>query len=54
MEVYDLKSDVYFGDLEEKKIDWRAESIENEDPDDEEIETPDDVKAILGFDPKDL
>jgi hypothetical protein len=44
---------VYFGKVNDKKVDWRK--FEEEDPDDEEMEeTPDDVKGILGFDPKKL
>jgi hypothetical protein len=33
--------------------DWRKD-VKDDDPDDEEIETPADVKAILGFDPREL
>lgn len=49
-----LKIDIGFGSATEKLPDWRkAKSIldlEN-DPDDDQIETPEDVKAMLGFDP---
>jgi len=31
-------------------LDWRAE-LEEDDPDDEQVQTPSDVTAILGFDP---
>lgn len=50
-------SDVHFGSVDNESPDWRAdEDLANEvDPDDEELdETPEDVIAILGFDPKDL
>lgn len=47
-----LKADVGFGGAETKLPNWRKAIQANEqDPDDEEIETPEDVKAILGFDP---
>lgn len=41
--------------IEPKKVDWRKTAHEtDQDPDDEELEeTPPDVKAQLGFDPKD-
>jgi len=55
MEVYDLESDVHFGEIKDRQVDWRSELIDDEDPDDEELETtPADVVAILGFDPKDM
>ena len=44
-------ADVYFSG---PPIDWRQELAEEVDPDDEEIETPPDVVAMLGFDPRDL
>jgi len=55
--VFDLPADVHFGDAKSAPIDWRAglHSVVDEDPDDEELpETPEDVTAILGFDPKEL
>lgn len=49
-EVFGLKADVELGS--EKLPDWRKADAES-DPDDEELdETPADVIAILGFDPK--
>ena len=52
MEVYEQESSVHFGEVGEP-INWRKGSIENdEDPDDEVLgKTPDDVIAVLGFDP---
>jgi len=52
--VYGRDSDVHFGGIDEPLPDWRAVKIPNdEDPDDEELDkTPPEVKAILGFDPK--
>lgn len=45
-------SDVYFGGVDLALPDWREEE-EEEDADDEELEeTPPDVVAVLGFDPK--
>lgn len=49
-----LKVDVGFGDAEAALPDWRKskEAGDTEvDPDDEQIETTEDVKAVLGFDP---
>ena len=44
--------DVHFGDADEP-VDWQAADDEL-DPDDEELdETPEEVVAMLGFDPKD-
>lgn len=39
-----------------KKVDWRKNAKETDsDPDDTELhETPPDVVAVLGFDPKDF
>jgi len=51
MDVPELDTDVRFGEVDEGSLDWRAELAEEEDPDDDEIETPDDVAAMLGFDP---
>jgi hypothetical protein len=50
-EVFGLKADIELG--KEKLPDWRKETMDETDPDDEELdETPADVIAILGFDPK--
>jgi hypothetical protein len=49
--------DVHFGKVEAKPIDWRdIKELDREAPDDdaELPETPPDVTAMLGFDPKDL
>jgi len=49
-----LKIDVGFGSVNEKLPDWRkAKELggSEQDPDDDQIETPEDVKAMLGFDP---
>jgi hypothetical protein len=47
-----MKTDLYFGDLEEHKINWREELKDEQDPDDELLpETPKDVVDLLGFDP---
>ena len=45
--------DVYFGPPDDGDLDWREEVYEDETPDDdaEMAETPEDVVAILGFDP---
>ncbi len=45
--------DVHFGDAEKPLPDWRDEEFAdiNDVDDDEEIETPDDVIDMLGFDP---
>jgi hypothetical protein len=53
--VFDLDVDATFGNADELP-DWRKTAIENDtDPDDEDMEeTPADVIAILGFDPKDM
>lgn len=47
---FDTGSDVYFP---RDAGDWRT-NAKDDDPDDEEIETPPDVKAILGFDPREI
>ena len=41
-------ADVYFPSM---RPDWRDEIGDESDPDDELIQTPDDVIAVLGFDP---
>lgn len=46
MDPFETGADVHFPD-----VDWREE-LDDEDPDDEEIETPADVVAVLGFDPR--
>lgn len=49
-----LKIDVGFGSVNEKLPDWRkAKELgdSEQDPDDDQIKTPEDVKAMLGFDP---
>jgi hypothetical protein len=47
---------VHFGKIGSELPDWREdeELVNEEDPDDEDIETPEDVIAILGFDPDEL
>lgn len=41
-----------FGEAQEKPYDWRNDPHgDDPDPDDEEIETPKDIIAMLGFDP---
>lgn len=43
---------VHFGGVDQPLPDWRETPVVDEDdPDDEQVKTPDDVKAILGFDP---
>lgn len=52
-----LDIDVHFGSTEEREVKWREDEAldAEEDPDDEELdETPADVIAMLGFDPKDI
>lgn len=52
--VYDLDSDIYFGGVEKPLPNWRDFS-DDDDADDVELEnTPQDVIAVLGFDPKDF
>jgi hypothetical protein len=46
--------DVRFGSADTPLPDWRAHEDADDDPDDEEIETPDDVVEMLGFDPAEL
>jgi hypothetical protein len=48
-----LKVDVGFGGAETALPDWRKSTMLRDeiDPDDEQIETPPDVVAVLGFDP---
>lgn len=41
--------DAHFGSAESKPPNWRKTT--DADPDDEEIETPEDVVMMLGFDP---
>ena len=41
-------ADVHFPSM---RPDWREDLADEVDPDDELIETPDDVIAVLGFDP---
>lgn len=45
--------DVFFGSPEAKPINWRSERYDDPEPDDdaELPETPEDVIAMLGFDP---
>lgn len=46
--------DAHWGDAEAPLPDWRTEPDDDADPDDELLpETPDDVIAVLGFDPLD-
>ena len=42
---------VYFGEVSEKKVDWRKEAKEE---DDDDAPASDDVIAMLGFDPDEL
>lgn len=45
--------DVHFGKADSDSIDWRKETDDDELDNDEELEeTPRDVVALLGFDPK--
>lgn len=47
-----FNADLHFGEINDDDLfDWRK--VEIADPDDEETETPADVIAVLGFDPKD-
>ncbi len=50
-----LEDDVFLnGETEDAPFDWR-ERPEDADADDEELEeTPEDVLAVLGFDPKEI
>jgi hypothetical protein len=41
--------DAHFGSADRKPADWRE--TDDPDPDDEQIVTPPDVVAMLGFDP---
>jgi hypothetical protein len=43
----------HFGSADEEPMSWRDEPDVDDDPDDEEIETPEDVIEMLGFDPRD-
>lgn len=45
--------EVNFGSVNAPLTDWRANDAvsQDEDPDDEQIETPQDVIDVLGFDP---
>lgn len=57
MEIVDTQHEVHFGEVGAALPDWRADPdvINDEDPDDELLpETPEDVVAVLGFDPLDL
>lgn len=58
MIVHGMNHGVHFGRItdDEEIGEWRGTEAEDEsDPDDEELEnTPEDVIAILGFDPKEL
>jgi hypothetical protein len=50
-----LLPDVFFGSPEAGSLDWRDEVFDDGAPDDdaELAETPEDVAALLGFDPLD-
>lgn len=49
--VFDLKADIELG--KDDNPDWRKEGGDETDSDDEELDkTPEDVIALLGFDPK--
>lgn len=53
-EVFGDDQDVHFGEVDAPLPDWRKDKrlVDEEDPDDELLdETPEDVIAILGFDP---
>ena len=43
--------DAHFGSADAPRPNWRDVVSDEDDPDDEEIETPDDVVKMLGFDP---
>ena len=45
-------ADVHFGAAGAPLPDWRQARLDDLDPDDEETATPEDVIAVLGFDPK--
>lgn len=54
-EIFGDDQDVHFGEIDSELPDWRKVDEVDDDPDDEELEeTPDDVTAILGFDPLEL
>ena len=56
-DIFEDDAGIHFGDIDGSLPDWRDDrALETEaDPDDEELdETPEDVIAVLGFDPKDL
>jgi hypothetical protein len=46
-----MNADVGLGGVDRSLPDWRTTALNDQDPDDEEITTPADVVAILGFDP---
>jgi len=47
-----LDIDIGFGAADKPLPNWRkSEAVNENDPDDERIKTPDEVVAILGFDP---
>lgn len=51
--IYDQDADIHFGGVDKPLPNWREFS--DDDPDDSELEnTPQDVIAVLGFDPKEF
>lgn len=44
--------DVHFGKAHNKPMNWEAHESDDDADDNEMDETPKDVKAMLGFDPK--
>ena len=52
MDIVDSKNSIHFGSPVAGLPDWRKDTTEEIDPDDELLrDTPEDVIAILGFDP---
>lgn len=52
--IFDTGIDIGFGGADIELPDWRNEDELDVDIDDEELsKTPEDVVAVLGFDPKD-
>lgn len=53
--IHNQDAAVFFGPTDADLPDWRQETIDDVDPDDEELDvTPADVVAVLGFDPKEF
>lgn len=55
-EIPGLEADVYFGDPQRALPDWRAETddVDDEDNDEPTAEDKAEVAGILGFDPAEL